>query len=522
MTDSRVSVVHQAKGMTPPPTTPPTTTAPRPPSSSKGGVNDDDYLVDATAAASDGAVVAAVEGGGTTFKVAVVRLTPQKLLPPPSSSYDDDTNQNSIRILHRAEYPSDIDPHACLRQCADFLRRHMPPDEGYRALGVACFGPLGLHRNTVAYGRILPSSPKAIWRNVDVLTPLVQACRRDGEDNDDDKDESSLAVMLDTDVNAPALVEYRRALQAQQQQQQQQQQNDSSGTAGSAAWLSSCAYVTVGTGVGVGLVVNGSPVHGLMHPEAGHVLVPSLLPNDSFQGYSWGRDTCPYFGVNTVEGTTSSVALVERLQHMTMMMHRGDGGAAAQLSSSTGQGRNVLATLPDDHEIWEHAVNAVASLCVTLLLTVSVERIVLGGGVVQHRPALLDQIRRRVPVLVNGYLDLPASYMSDLIVTSDYGDDAGLYGAIGLAQEALLRLRRQRRQSRDGDKEERGHGDDDDDDDDDEKKKKKKTEERRMKQVAFGHGLWHGALVGAVGTALLFAYAVIPALTRMTHRKPRG
>jgi fructokinase len=502
--------------------TPTTTTTPATPPHPPSSKGDEDVTTDDPAT---GAVVAAVEGGGTTFKVAVVRLTPQTLLPSPppsSSSSSDDANQNSIHILHRAEYPSDVDPHLCLRRCADFLRRHMPPDEGYEALGVACFGPLGLHRNTVAYGRILPSSPKAIWRNVDVLTPLVQACRRRAEnDNDEDEDKTSLAVMLDTDVNAPALVEYRRALHAQQQRQQQQQQqrqNDSSGTAGSAApvaWLSSCAYVTVGTGVGVGLVVNGSPVHGLMHPEAGHVLVPSLLPNDSFEGYSWGRDTCPYFGVNTVEGTTSSVALVERLQHMTRMMqqHGGDGGAAAQLSSSTGQGRNVLATLPDDHEIWEHAVNAVASLCVTLLLTVSVERIVLGGGVVQHRPALLDQIRRRVPVLVNGYLDLPTNNMSDLIVTSDYGDDAGLYGAVGLAQEAL-RLRRRQDAATLGNKEDRGHDDDDE--------KKKKTEERRMKQVAFGHGLWHGALVGAAGTALLFVCAVIPALNRMTHRKPRG
>jgi fructokinase len=412
--------------------------------------------------------------------------------------------------LHRDEFPSDADPHLCLRQCAAFFRTHTPP-KGYRSLGVACFGPLGLHPNTATYGRILQSSPKAIWRNVDILTPLIEACRTNYHCGDDTHEE--LPVRIDTDVNAPALVEYRRALLVQQQQKQ----GGSADDAADVAVLSSCAYVTVGTGVGVGLVVNGRAVHGRMHPEAGHVVVPPLFKNDSFEGYSWGKDTCPYHGIHTVEGTTCSVALVERLQQQMQMVKKtkeqhGNGGRAVEdgsaeemssWSSHTAQGRNVLATLEDDHEIWDHAVNAIASLCVTLLLTVSIERIVIGGGIVQHRPILFKRIRERVPLLVNGYLELPSD-LSELIVTSEYRDDAGLYGAIGLAREALLQ-----------------QGGSDVMGSDSKAAISREEDEKRMKQLAFGHGLWHGVLVGGVGTAILFAYAVLPLLHR-SSRQRRG
>jgi fructokinase len=457
-------------------------------------------------------VVAAVEGGGTSFKVAVVRL---HLLSPSSSSASSSPSSSSrsssdyrVEILHRHEFSSDADPHWCLHQCAAFFRTHKPPQGGYRALGVACFGPLGLHPNTPTYGQILPSSPKAIWRNVDILTPLAEACRTNYDDGVTVTHEE-LAVRIDTDVNAPALVEYRRALLVQQQQQQQ---GDSVDDAADVALLSSCAYITVGTGVGVGLVVNGRTVHGRMHPEAGHVLVPPLFKNDPFEGYSWGKDTCPYQGMNTVEGTTCSVALVERLQQQMPLVktkdkegdgRRGDQEASemSSWSSSTAQGRNVLATLEDDHELWEHAVNAIASLCVTLLLTVSIERIVIGGGIVQHRPILLKRIRERVPLLVNGYLELPSD-LSELIVTSEHGDDAGLYGAIGLAREALLQQ---------GGSDVMGSTS--------KAATSREEDEKRMKQVAFGHGLWHGVLVGGVGTAMLLAYAVIPLLNRSSRRR---
>lgn len=126
---------------------------------------------------------------------------------------------------------------------------------GYDALGIATFGPVGLKQNDKYYGCILPGSPKAAWRTVNLLEPFAKAC----------KGTKHLSVKIETDVNAPAFAEYL----------------EMKGT------VSSVAYVTVGTGVGVGLVVNGAPVHGCMHPEGGHLPVQPL-EGDTFRGYSWG------------------------------------------------------------------------------------------------------------------------------------------------------------------------------------------------------------------------------------------
>lgn len=148
----------------------------------------------------------------------------------------------------------------------------------------------------------------------------------------------------------------------------------------------------------------------------GHVPIQPLEDGDDFKGYSWG-EKAPFRGKNTVEGMTSSVALTERLEQMT-------GGKNLP--------RNCLVELSDDHEIWDHSANALANLCTTLLLTVSVEKIVLGGGIM-NRKGLIEKIRKRTVVLLNGYLELPTD-MSELISTSSYGNDVGLTGALILAQ----------------------------------------------------------------------------------------
>jgi fructokinase len=360
----------------------------------------------------DPVIIAAVEGGGTSFRVAVCQVV---------------VGSTPI-ILHRTQVNSSHDrPQDTLAECAAFLKEHKPA-EGYHALGIATFGPVGVRPDDAAtYGRILETSPKASWRTMDLLSPLQHACRGSTR---------PLVVQVETDVNAPALAEYLEAKKV-------------------APDLTSTAYITVGTGVGVGLVVNGLPVHGRMHPEGGHVPVQPLQ-GDTVRGYSWGQN-CPFQGVNTVEGLASSVALTERLEQLQ----------GKPLS------RSVLSTLSDDHEVWKHAANAVANLCVTLLLTVSVEKIVLGGGIMQ-RKGLLEQIQAQTRHLLNRYLSLPDD-LSTLITTSEHGEDAGQNGAIVLAERALV------------------NGDD----------KDNEREKTRLKQTAFKHGLWHGFLVGAVGTALV-------------------
>lgn len=322
---------------------------------------------------NDDLLVAAVEGGGTSFRVAVVNLT-------------------SGKILYETQISSVEDPAATLASCATFLRQHAPPSTGcYEALGVATFGPVGLDPSSPTFGCILNSSPKRVWRNVNVLQPLLDATR-------------APYYKLETDVNAPAWAEYL-----------QERESGSN--------LSSLAYITVGTGVGVGLVVNHLPVHGQMHPEGGHVSVQPL-PGDAFEGYSWG-EKCPFFGKRTVEGLASSVALIERWQQR---QQQGEAAAAAS--------RHILADLPDDDDLWQHGANAIANLCATLFLVLSVERIVVGGGLFQ-RSCLLPLVHQRTVELINGYLESPnLDNVARIITTSRHFQQAGLNGAIVLAQTA--------------------------------------------------------------------------------------
>lgn len=323
--------------------------------------------------------LAAVEGGGQTFRIAVAQL-----------------HDGKQTLLHRISIDSSHeDPARTLFECCTFLKGNMPSG-GYHALGVATFGPVGVNPSLATYGCLLSSSPKRVWRNVDILTPLVEACQGS---------ERTLAVKVETDVNAPAWAEYEYI--------NQQEEGDN---------ISSLAYVTVGTGVGVGLVVNHLPVHGRMHPEGGHVPVQPLA-GDVFPGYSWGLTHCPFYGKHTVEGIASSVALTERLQQSVSPRH-----AAQEIM------RNVLEELPDDHDIWNHAANALANLCVTLILTTSVERIVMGGGILQ-RNGLLGKVRKQTFKLMNGYVELPED-MSELIQSSTWGDQAGIVGAVMLARKA--------------------------------------------------------------------------------------
>jgi len=385
------------------------------------------------------ALIAAVEGGGTSFIVTIA------LVKPKSRTWNNLTIPHTrFEILHQ-ETIITTSPSDTLASTSHFFSKHRP-ENGYDALGICTFGPVGVnpnddHRNdhddddvndddddgdetagpsssntsTRNYGRILSGSPKKDWRNVDILSPILKACSSiDGK--------HVPLYKVETDVNAPAMAEYEYTRKILHKD------------------ISSLAYVTVGTGIGVGLVMNGRPVHGMMHPEGGHVpIVPirmgtSTSAEENDFAYSWG-DNSPFKGRNAVEGTASSVALSERMA----LLHRKDS------TNSTAEGdyqsREGLKDLGDDDPIWDHAANALANLCVTLALVTSVEKIVLGGGIM-NREILFDKIRNRTRELLNGYLDLPQ-------VTTDEGlkeyigpsvwkeHGAGLVGALVLAQLAL-------------------------------------------------------------------------------------
>lgn len=361
--------------------------------------------------------LAAVEGGGTTFLASIARLVNEN---EDRSSSCISIGEANLEILLTASFPpndakTEWSPRQIISAITQFFVDNRPTS-GYAALGIATFGPTGASPHSPSYGSILSGCPKKEWRGIDLLTPLKEACEVE-------------KVGFDTDVNAPALAEFRHRCHLQNITKHIGE------TRVNEKQLTSLAYITIGTGVGVGLVINSEPVHGILHPEGGHCPIQTL-PGDDFMGYSWGKDRSPFGGVATVEGVTSSVALTERL----MSLHKEHRGQRDHANVNDASTRNILATLPDEHEIWAHASNAIANLCVTILLLTSCQTIVLGGGIM-NRSSLYGRIRSDTLKLLNGYLDveeLSEDGIKHVICGSSWQDiGSGLVGAFALALDSF-------------------------------------------------------------------------------------
>ncbi len=238
------------------------------------------------------------------------------------------------------------------------------------ALGIGAFGPLSPDPAAPDYG-FITSTPKPGWAMVDVAGTIGRAL--------------SLPVGFDTDVNVAALGEARW---------------------GAAQGLTSFLYLTVGTGIGGGGLYNGRLMHGLLHPEMGHILLPHNRVADPFPG------VCPYHG-DCLEGLASGPAMKARW------------GAAAD-------------TLPLDHPAWALEAHYIALACVNFICTLSPQRIIIGGGVMSQGH-LFPLIQQEVKSLLNGYVQAPAilQHLDIYIVPPALGNQAGVLGAIALAEQAL-------------------------------------------------------------------------------------
>jgi fructokinase len=241
--------------------------------------------------------------------------------------------------------------------------------EPLAAVGIASFGPLQLDRARPGFGRIL-ATPKPGWTGACVADILTEGL--------------DCPWMIDTDVNGAALAEQRR---------------------GAGRDCDVLCYVTIGTGVGGGLLVDGRPVHGAMHPELGHLQL-RRAPNDPFTG------ACPFHG-DCIEGLVSGAALAKRF--------------GCEPSS-----------LPDSHSGWADVASDIAALCGAILLTTAARRILFGGSVIVRRPFLLPLVRTRVVETLRSYLPyLTEASAADIIRIAGLGVDAGPAGAVALAAMAL-------------------------------------------------------------------------------------
>ena len=252
-----------------------------------------------------------------------------------------------------------------VREIIEYFRAH--PVE---ALGVSSFGPLNLDPASPEYGNIT-TTPKAGWVNYPLRRNLAEAL--------------GVPVGIDTDVNGAALAEAR---------------------IGAGRGVDSLVYFTIGTGIGGGAVVNGQLLHGLVHPEMGHMLLRPVENDPAPHGF------CPYHD-GCLEGMAKGPAIEKRW-----------GKPAAEL--------------PEDHIAWEIEAEYLAQMCVNTIVVLSPKMIVLGGGVM-HQMHLFPRIRRRTQELLNGYVAHSAilENIDAYIVPPALGDNAGAAGSLLLALDAL-------------------------------------------------------------------------------------
>ena len=288
-----------------------------------------------------------IEAGGTKFVCAV------------------GTGPDDLRAEER--FPTTT-PAESIGRAVEFFRRWQENDS-LAAVGIASFGPVDPDPGSPTFGYVT-TTPKQGWAHTDFAGSVHRALH--------------VPVGFDTDVNVAALGEHRW---------------------GAAQGLDTFVYLTIGTGIGGGGMVNGKLIHGLVHPEMGHVRIPHDRERDPFPG------ACPYHG-DCLEGLASGPALEARWGQ------RGE-------------------TLPADHPAWVLEAEYLALGLVNIICVLSPQRIVMGGGVMEQRH-LFPLVRGRVHDLLNGYLQVAEilERIDETIVPPGLGNRSGVLGALALAQQA--------------------------------------------------------------------------------------
>ena len=294
------------------------------------------------------ALLGAIEAGGTKFVCAAAH--------------------EGNDIVAETRIPTTT-PSATLSAAQQFFQSVAAQRGAFSAIGIATFGPVDLRPTSPTFGQLL-ATPKPGWAATDLVAPFGRLL--------------GCPVAIDTDVNAAALAE---ALH------------------GAGRGCGTVVYVTVGTGIGGGIVVDGRTLKGTLHPEMGHIRVIRHERDVAFAG------VCP-FHADCVEGLASGPAIIARYG-------------------------TSLDRLPPGHDALRVVGYYLGQLAASILLMLSPERVVLGGGVMNNEP-LLREVRAAAAKLLNGYAGLgaDAASLEGLIVAPGLGDRSGVIGAIALARGA--------------------------------------------------------------------------------------
>ena len=270
-------------------------------------------------------------------------------------------------LRDETRYPT-ATPRETLGRAIRFFQTHQR-SEPLAAVGIASFGPVDPDPTSATFGYVT-TTPKEGWAHTDFAGALERAL--------------GVPVGFDTDVNGAALAEHRW---------------------GAAQGLDTFIYLTIGTGIGGGGMMNGRLMHGLIHPEMGHIPVPHDRESDPFLG------ACP-FHRECLEGLAAGPAMEQRW------------GRRAE-------------ELPLEHPAWSLEAHYLALGLATFIYTLSPQRIIMGGGVMQQEH-LFPLIREEVQQILRGYIQSPAilEEIDRYIVPPGLGNRAGVLGAIALAQDA--------------------------------------------------------------------------------------
>lgn len=302
---------------------------------------------DQAAPAADRPLIGAIEAGGTKMVLAC--------------GYADGT------ITERTSIPTQ-DPAQTVSAMIEWFA-----NKGIAALGIAAFGPTGVNPSLSTYGHIL-QTPKLAWRNFDFLGAMSRGL--------------GVPCGYDTDVNGACLGEVMY---------------------GAAKGLDSAMYITVGTGIGAGIYAGGQLIHGMLHPEAGHITLPRAAGDQDFECVCPTHDSC-------FEGLAAGPAVVKRY------------------------GVERASDMADDEGFLELEGTYIAQGILNYLYVASPQRIILGGGVPDHAPKLMDRVRAKVLQLNNGYISTPElDDIDSYIVPPACDGNQGVLGAIALGAQALQR-----------------------------------------------------------------------------------